>query len=176
MRFNYGFYIPFRDYCTDVEGLIKYLGEKIGVGYTSIYDNMQFQSVEACQMHMRDTDTCRMLWENNENEFEPFYNYKALVDKELNMSKVEIHENGYELIVNNEKLLGHRQLAIYYKQGVKFTPPENKLIKLTNREDNIKKQKRVNVERRTQQRIQREQIRKQMQTNNQRYYRPDNPL
>jgi len=58
------------------------------------------------------------------------------------MDNVELHENGYELVVNNEKILGHRELVVYYKQGFKFKPPENKLQKYTQREENIRRQKK----------------------------------
>jgi len=82
MRKNYGFIIPMSSYCNDKPGLLKYLGEKIGVGNTAIYDNLQFRSTEACQNHMRDTDTCKMLWEDNEHEYEAFYDFKAMIEKE----------------------------------------------------------------------------------------------
>jgi len=176
MRLTYGFFIPMREYCTDLNGLLTYLGEKIGVGLNSIYDNKQFGSAEACQNHMRDTSTCIMLWENNEDEYEAFYNFQGLIEREKQMSNVEVHENGYELIVNDEKILGHRQLSIYYKQGVRNHIYDDKLAKIYYRGDNIKKQKRVNIDRKDQQRIYKELNRRQFQTNNQRHYRPDNPI
>jgi len=176
MRLNYGFTIPMKEYCKDIPGLIKYLGEKIGVGYTSIMDNKQFRSVEACQMHMRDTNTCKMLFENNEHEYEEFYDMNALIEIENKLNNVKLHDNGFELVVNNEKILGHRDLVVYYKQGVVYSPPENKIMKKTTRDENVKRQKRVNVDFKSQQRIMKIRTKAQFQTNNQFFYRPDNPL
>jgi len=176
MRKNYTFIIPEVDYCNDIEGLIRYLGEKIGIGHYSIWDHKQFGSVEACQSHMRDTQTCKMLWEGNEEEYAQFYDMEGLKQKELAMSEVELHSNGFELVVNNEKIIGHRDLAIYYKQGVRYREEGQALVSATQRVESIEKQKKKNVEFKTQQRIYKERLRINLQCNNQRFYRPDNPI
>jgi len=176
MRKNYTFIIPALEYCNDVEGLIRYLGEKIGIGHFTIWDNKQFGSVEACQSHMRDTQTCKMLWDENEEEYTQFYDMEGLKQKELSMSDVELHSNGFELIVNNEKIIGHRDLAIYYKQGVRYREEGQALITATQRVENIETQKKKNLQFKTQQRIYRERIKISFQTNNQKFYINQNPL
>ena len=51
----HSFFIPDFDYLTDLEGFIKYLGEKISIGLTCLYCNgkgRSFYSLEAVQAHM----------------------------------------------------------------------------------------------------------------------------
>jgi pre-60S factor REI1 len=175
MNKKYGFLIPFVDHCTNIEGLILYLGEKVGVGHYSLYDNKQFGSVESCQQHMRDKNICKILWEDNEEEYAQFYDYESLRQRVLNMSTLELASNGYELIVNNQKILGHRDLAIFYKQGLR-KDPELRLVTHAQRLDSIERQKLVNIDRKVQQRIYKQMIRTNLQNNNQFFYRPDNPI
>ena len=95
MRRNYGFNIPQSNYCTDIEGLLAYLGEKIGIGNFSIWDDKHFGSVTAVQQHMvfigifliqqRDTGTCKMRWEDNEEEYADFYDLETIFEREENM-------------------------------------------------------------------------------------------
>jgi pre-60S factor REI1 len=176
MKKRYRFTIPFEEFCTNREGLIRYLGEKVGVGNYTLYDNRQFDSVEACQHHMVDTSTCMILWEGNEEEYSDFYDYQTLRERELAMSKLRVADNGYELIVNDKKVLGHRDLAVYYNQNVRVRDPVQNLALQTNRLERIDYQKKINMDRKTHKRMQNERIRIQMQTNNQGFYRPDNPL
>jgi pre-60S factor REI1 len=46
------FFIPEIEYLKDIEGLIKYLGEKISIGNTCIWCEKTFYSIEATQAHM----------------------------------------------------------------------------------------------------------------------------
>ena len=52
MRTTYGFNIPQENYCTDIPGLLTYLGEKIGIGNFTIWDEKHFRSAKACQQSM----------------------------------------------------------------------------------------------------------------------------
>ena len=74
----HGFYVPYLDYCTDLEGLMGYLLEKVYVGNVALLTDKQFHSVEAVQAHMRDKCTCKFEVEGNEDEFENFYDMEAL--------------------------------------------------------------------------------------------------
>ena len=46
MTREHSFFIPDLDFCTDVEGLIKYLGQKIGVGGVCLFCLKEFSNAE----------------------------------------------------------------------------------------------------------------------------------
>lgn len=55
MAASHGFFIPDIEYLKDLEGLFKYLAEKIAIGNVCLYCNgkgKSFQSLEAVQAHM----------------------------------------------------------------------------------------------------------------------------
>ncbi len=53
---QHGFFIPFADLMHDLQGLLLYLGEKIGIGHVCLYCNGRgraaYPSVHAVQQHM----------------------------------------------------------------------------------------------------------------------------
>lgn len=66
---HHGFFIPFIDYLVDVEGLLEYLGYKIGVGHSCLLCNKPFENCYAAQQHMRDKGHCMMsIHDENGNE------------------------------------------------------------------------------------------------------------
>ena len=51
----HGFFVPDIEYMKDLKGFIKYLGEKISIGFVCLYCNgkgRSFWSLEAVQDHM----------------------------------------------------------------------------------------------------------------------------
>jgi len=55
MTSEHSFFIPDIEYLIDIEGLIKYLGEKISIANVCLYCNERgkaFYSLEAVQKHM----------------------------------------------------------------------------------------------------------------------------
>jgi len=134
MAHDHGFFIPDIEYLKDLEGIIKYLIEKVAVGNVCLYCNgkgKQFYSLEAVQAHMRSLNHCKLLYEGNEEEYEDFYDfssdYEDLPTEEtpegslenIVKSSVTVSENGCDLIFNDGKTVGHRSLAIYYRQRYK---------------------------------------------------------
>eukprot|EP01130_Rhizamoeba_saxonica_P008664 TRINITY_DN3496_c2_g3_i1.p1 TRINITY_DN3496_c2_g3~~TRINITY_DN3496_c2_g3_i1.p1 ORF type:complete len:317 (-),score=83.80 TRINITY_DN3496_c2_g3_i1:37-987(-) len=180
MRDNYGFVIPERDSCINQEGLVEYLGEKIGIGNFSIWNDKHFQSKESCQKHMRDTGTCRMQWEDNEDEYSDFYDFTEYNERaELLANNAQVSENGYELVLtNNEdiRILGHRELALYYKQYHRET--SRQLIITAEEKREMKRyQKSVNWDKKQQRRHMRTMWQQERLTGNrQRYFRDKNPI
>lgn len=115
MHKDHGLFIPDLEKIVDLEGLIKYLGEKISIGYTCIYCNgvgKSFKSLEAVQHHMIAKNHCKMLYEGNEDEYEDFYDFSS---DEIEKPDL-IETNIGELMVSKNKILGHRDFRIYYKQ------------------------------------------------------------
>jgi pre-60S factor REI1 len=78
MTKEHGLFIPDLEYVTDLEGLIKYLGEKVAVGNICLWCNGKgkaFHSIYAVQQHMEQMGHCKILYEDNEEEYEDFYDF-----------------------------------------------------------------------------------------------------
>uniref|UniRef100_A0A6B2L8W9 C2H2-type domain-containing protein n=1 Tax=Arcella intermedia TaxID=1963864 RepID=A0A6B2L8W9_9EUKA len=129
MTKTFGFYIPEIDYLKDLPGLIRYLGEKISIGNTCIYCERTFHSLDAVRDHMRAVSHCKILWEDNEGEYEEFYDLEAADARFKVFLAGEEHEdtNAYvsssnELVLCDKRVaLGHRALQHYYKQKPRGT-------------------------------------------------------
>lgn len=127
MSKSHGFFIPDIEYLTDLEGLLKYLGEKVGVDNMCLYCNEKgktFYSVEAVQHHMIDKSHCKMYFEDDGAlEYAEFYDfsksypdkYQSSLDEEVTPSVVRVNDD-LELVLPSGVLLGHRYLKNYYKQ------------------------------------------------------------
>eukprot|EP00775_Hariotina_reticulata_P013233 gene13233-13364_t len=80
---QFGFYLPDADQLTDPEGLLKYLGAKLQYGKVPLYtagddaNAKQFRSLHAVQRHMVDTNQCKMLFSDNEDEYADFYHHAS---------------------------------------------------------------------------------------------------
>ncbi|PNW70351.1 hypothetical protein CHLRE_17g716400v5 [Chlamydomonas reinhardtii] len=145
---RFGFYLPDSQYLKDPEGLVKYLGAKLQVGGVPLGTRgddasaRQFRSLHAVQRHMVDTCACKMLYDDNEEEYEDFYDYDLAAEDgevdEAGNALVVAGESGgpgrgvtgvagYELVVGGSgedgtsggKVLGHREFARLYKQRPK---------------------------------------------------------
>jgi pre-60S factor REI1 len=128
---KYGVYFPDAEYLVDPEGLLKYLGLKLQYGHVPLYvrgddtNAKQFASLHAVQRHMVDANRCKMVFEDNEEEYEDFYDWSKLLEgeegKELVVADVDDVGNGFELAVGGTegrpvKFLGSREFARYYRQ------------------------------------------------------------
>eukprot|EP00197_Chlamydomonas_leiostraca_P015281 CAMPEP_0202858630 /NCGR_PEP_ID=MMETSP1391-20130828/1075_1 /ASSEMBLY_ACC=CAM_ASM_000867 /TAXON_ID=1034604 /ORGANISM="Chlamydomonas leiostraca, Strain SAG 11-49" /LENGTH=497 /DNA_ID=CAMNT_0049537563 /DNA_START=94 /DNA_END=1587 /DNA_ORIENTATION=+ len=156
---KYGFYMPDAQYLADPEGLFKYLGAKVRYGRVPLYsrgddDNAkQFRSLHAVQRHMVDSGKCKMVYEDNEDEYADFYDY-TLGDEE---DEEEEAGAGKELVVSGRggraepaaalvtaaselmipggsgqgaKVLGSRAFARYYRQ--RHRPVDERQIVVVN--------------------------------------------
>ncbi|KAJ8311227.1 hypothetical protein KUTeg_011221, partial [Tegillarca granosa] len=81
MTVKHGFFIPDFEYLIDLEGLITYLGEKVGVGHLCLWCNEKgksFRSTQAVQKHMVDKGHCKMLHDGEVLfEYADFYDYSV---------------------------------------------------------------------------------------------------
>ena len=138
---NFGFSIPDVESLVDPEGLIEYLGAKLSQGFIPLYSSgldaeaKSFGSLHAVQRHMVDTGKTRVLYDDNEEEYEDFYDYSTSTEEDIagRMNTLQLAgtsqqpiSNGYELFIPNnngqghqrkQKVLGSRTLAKYYKQS-----------------------------------------------------------
>ncbi|CAD7703810.1 unnamed protein product [Ostreobium quekettii] len=134
---KFGFFFPDAEHLTDPQGLLKYLGAKLQHGCVPLWSRgddpnpKRFRSLHAVQRHMIDTNRCRMLFEDNEEEYEDFYDLAYLYEPEGGQELVAGDEaglgtGGYELVLTGEggreKIVGTREFARYYKQ--KHRPTE----------------------------------------------------
>lgn len=131
MSVTHSFFVPDVDYCTDVLGLLVYLGEKIYRDLMCIWCNEKgrtFYSLDAVKKHMKDKGHCRMLHEGLAlAEYAEYYDYSASypdheegmdVDEDLPESTIATDGEGdeYQLVLPSGVVIGHRSLMRYYKQ------------------------------------------------------------
>ncbi|XP_013782664.1 zinc finger protein 622-like [Limulus polyphemus] len=127
MSQEHSFFIPDIDYLIDLNGLITYLGEKIGVGFRCLWccdKGKTFNSARATQQHMLDKGHCKMLHEGiTLMEYSDFYDYSSSYpdkecdsDKEINFKHLD--EENWQLVLPSGVSVGHRSLAHYYRQNV----------------------------------------------------------
>jgi pre-60S factor REI1 len=79
MQKTHGMFIPERSYLADLEGLIKYLNTKVNEEYECLYCGRLKWSEDGIKTHMRDTDHCKIAYENEDQQLEigQFYDFRA---------------------------------------------------------------------------------------------------
>jgi len=81
MSVAHSFFIPDTEYCTDLEGLLYYLGEKVANYFICLFCNDRgktFYSLDAVRKHMVDKGHCQMLHEGVAlAEYAEYYDYSS---------------------------------------------------------------------------------------------------
>ncbi|XP_072365661.1 cytoplasmic 60S subunit biogenesis factor ZNF622-like isoform X1 [Scyliorhinus torazame] len=131
MTKSHSFFIPDVEYLVDLRGLLKYLGEKVGVGNVCLWCNEKgrsFYSTEAVQAHMVDSSHCKLFTDGDAAiEFVDFYDFRVSYpdhkegedvedDAEVPTKTLEYDEETMALILPSGARIGHRSLLRYYKQ------------------------------------------------------------
>lgn len=122
---NFGFFFPHSEFLTDAEGLMQYLGAKLSQGRIPLYCSglnpsaKQFRSLKAVQRHMIDVRKCTMIFDDNEEEYEDFYDLDRLFRSKCGVDVED--QAGFELQVYNaetdrERILGNREFWYLYRQ------------------------------------------------------------
>uniref|UniRef100_A0AC35G9P0 C2H2-type domain-containing protein n=1 Tax=Panagrolaimus sp. PS1159 TaxID=55785 RepID=A0AC35G9P0_9BILA len=126
----HGFFIPDAEYCIDVNGLLTYLGMKVGCGGVCVLCNKRsknFRTLDAVQKHMRDKQHCRFSVDDDDVvEYLDFYDYGSLLTDEGDEDDNVAINEGYTLILPSGARLGHRALDRYYKQHLRLQEGESK--------------------------------------------------
>lgn len=77
----HSFFVPDTEYVVDLDGLLRYLGEKVARDFICLWCNDRgrtFQSLDAARKHMRDKGHCKMLHEGLAlAEYANYYDYSA---------------------------------------------------------------------------------------------------
>eukprot|EP01096_Ripella_sp_DP13-Kostka_P009046 TRINITY_DN3416_c0_g1_i2.p1 TRINITY_DN3416_c0_g1~~TRINITY_DN3416_c0_g1_i2.p1 ORF type:complete len:417 (+),score=208.46 TRINITY_DN3416_c0_g1_i2:127-1377(+) len=123
MARRHTFAIPDLEFVSDMDALIDYLQQKVYIGYCCLACDKPFQSVSAVQLHMEDKGHC-FLSEEAEEDILDFYNYEKSWQEDRMLSlvsavdagKVELRDGGYSLALASGRVIGHRDLAVYYRQ------------------------------------------------------------
>ena len=80
MQTRHSFFVAAQEFCTDLQGLFKYLGEKVNKGLLCLYcenaGTKGFHSREALQDHMTAKGHCFMLAESFD-EYKRFYDFSS---------------------------------------------------------------------------------------------------
>lgn len=130
MSAAHSFFIPDAAFVIDIEGLITYLGERVGQGHMCMWCGhlgRQFPSVNAVQKHMLDKGHCRMFHEGEVLlEYSDFYDYSSSYPDEGDPNEeVEmnvINDTGFELVLPSGATIGHRSLNRYFRQKLSNNP------------------------------------------------------
>lgn len=123
MSDKHSFFIPDMEFVTDVEGLMTYIGQRVGQGRICLWCGhlgRQFPSTEAVQKHMVDKGHCKMFHEGEVLlEYSDYYDYSSTYPDEGDVDE-EVEENilngtGFELVLPSGATIGHRSLNRYYR-------------------------------------------------------------
>lgn len=169
MQRTYSFFLPDAEYIADLDGMVEYLHQKVGLGRTCLYCQRTFRSAAACRQHMVDTSHCKIKYDdqNDMDEFGDFYDFSAShgsgnspANGESDDSKcgddgVDIGESSVEVLSSGEllitrpdgtrKTLGVRWLKRYYQQNARAVD-ERVSVMAAQRERLLLLYKRVGVD------------------------------
>jgi len=59
---------------------------------------------------------CKVVFEDNDHNQPTRYNVSDVTFEKENAEKCTLADNGFEIILNDGRLVGHRSLCLYYKQ------------------------------------------------------------
>ncbi|TID20537.1 zinc finger protein [Venturia nashicola] len=79
MSKTHSMFIPERAYLTDLEGLVKYLNEKVTEDYECLCCGRLKWSEDGIKTHMRDTNHCKIAYESEDQQLEigQFYDFRS---------------------------------------------------------------------------------------------------
>lgn len=104
MSSTHGLYIPEPKYLVDKEGLLKYLGEKIGLGNVCLVCSYQGKNVEAVREHMLNKRHMRIPYEseNEKLEISEFYDFRSTYDDYVENDEANADEGDWEDVSSEE--------------------------------------------------------------------------
>ncbi|CAJ0916081.1 unnamed protein product, partial [Mesorhabditis belari] len=109
MKTRHDFTVPDKQYCADLEGLIQYLGLKVGAGRVCLYCP---ESKGRYARTLQDPREPKSML-----EFADWYDYSPLYDELAN--KEAPIDDGWTLTLPSGAKIGHRALMRYYKQNIR---------------------------------------------------------
>jgi len=136
MTKEHSFFLPDPEYITNLEGLVEYLGAKVGQGHMCLWCNEKgksFTALSDVQRHMLDKGHCKLLHDGESLiEYDEWYDYSpsypegegpAEPDQEVDLQVLD--DTGFQLVLPSGSKIGHRSLLRYYRQSLN---PERALV------------------------------------------------
>jgi pre-60S factor REI1 len=79
MQKTHGMFIPERSFLVDLEGLVRYLNQKVNEEHECLYCGRLKWSEDGIKTHMRDMSHCKIAYENEDQQLEigQFYDFRA---------------------------------------------------------------------------------------------------
>jgi len=132
MTNKHSFFLPDPEFLVNLEGLLEYLGAKVGQGFMCLWCNEKgkaFHSLDDVQRHMADKGHCKLLHEGEALiEYDDWYDYTSSYpegeegeekkDSESEVSLDVLDDTGYQLVLPSGAKIGHRSLLRYYRQSL----------------------------------------------------------
>ena len=97
---KYGFFIPDREFCSDLEGLVGYLHEMVKLGHMCVYCHRVFTTWQGCQKHMISKQHCKLRYEAGVDleDLAVFYDFKEENEKFLGVLSSKSNDEEMEVI------------------------------------------------------------------------------
>jgi len=142
MSEKHSFFLPDPEYLVDLDGLMDYLGAKVGQGHVCLWcdsKSKEYQSVQAVQKHMVDKGHTKLKHEGDTLiEYADFYDYSTSYpenEEEGNAKDAEVDldaldDTGLQLELPSGAVIGHRSLVRYYRQSLN---PNRELVLASNK-------------------------------------------
>mmetsp|Transcript_8801 Transcript_8801/g.15981 ORF Transcript_8801/g.15981 Transcript_8801/m.15981 type:complete len:409 (+) Transcript_8801:170-1396(+) len=91
MALSHGFFLPDREYCVDVSGLLGYCAEKVKLGHYCLYCQKVFKTATGTMRHMVDSGHTKLRYEEGVDleEFEVFYDFSKANEEYLGVKGEE---------------------------------------------------------------------------------------
>jgi len=129
MSTEHTFFLPDPEFVTDLEGLIEYLGAKVGQGHMCLWCNEKgksFATLLDVQKHMVDKGHCKVLHDGEALiEYDEWYDYSTSypegegpADPEDEVNLQVLDDTGFQLVLPSGSKIGHRSLLRYYRQSL----------------------------------------------------------
>ncbi|MES1916056.1 MAG: hypothetical protein MHM6MM_007913 [Cercozoa sp. M6MM] len=126
MAKKHNFVVPFIDRVVDLDGLLTYLGIKLGVGYACLHCSREFEHPVAVRQHMEGKAHFSLDWENNEDEdIDAFYDFSPDLPEDESRAVVAMNEHD-ELVRADGTVIGMRRHVRYYRQNVRSAEAESR--------------------------------------------------
>jgi len=142
---QHSFFINDIEYCVDIEGLLRFLGELIKIQFRCIRcsnSKGSYNTLDAVQKHMISKGHCSMKTELGEIlEYSAFYDYSQTYpdevdedEKDVEFEANELNSNdNWQLVLPSGAIIGHRSLRIYYKQKFRYQKEQEAAPRVDNK-------------------------------------------
>lgn len=161
MNTYHGFFIPENQYLIDCDGIMEYLGFKVGAGATCLWCAKEFKTVHGVRLHMISKDHCKIYYDQEKalDEFKEFYDYAQQEQIEMKKPNQLVMKKtrrpsqaSRSLEVVNPKgskqlIAKANQLPIFQKKSVKrFDAYRAKILLRTGMANNDTKRSRLRLQ------------------------------